>query len=187
VRPLRLTLAAGLAVLAATASPSSAAPPVGCYGVPSVPQAFVCVVSFTPGNALPGAGVPEVCAGDCYGPITLVPDDGSSTILVYSYQGQQHSVPGSGLPDLPVLPDVLPSFQDCPGTNQVGPGAARPFVCAYRETDWNGNTVIWVGTCGVDECTMFGIPAEEIGHWATAVKNDPKSLVCEARQTGPCG
>jgi len=194
VRPLRSTLAAALVAVAATAAPSSAAPPVGCYGLPSVPSAFVCITSFTPGNALVPVTVPEACAGTCYGPITVVSDDGNSTILVYTYQGQEHEVRAGDLPDLPdlpELPDVVPTYQACPGSRPVAPRDTSPFVCAHRETTWDGETIIYVGTCVGAECTVLAIPtsqaAEALGDEIARIKDDPKGYLCPGRSTGICG
>jgi hypothetical protein len=75
------TTVAGLALTTGavvTAGPAAAAGE-GCIGLPSVPAAFVCVVSLTPANAVPTVTstnipvtVPEVCYYvACSGPTTV--------------------------------------------------------------------------------------------------------------------
>ena len=107
------TAAAGLAITAGsvvTAAPAHATGE-GCYGFPSQPDAYVCVVTFAPGNAVPGASVgstyvttvPSFCYGSgCTGdqhvtiPIAGV-GFGSEPVLVLMYKGQPYTVGTGGL------------------------------------------------------------------------------------------
>jgi hypothetical protein len=89
---LRRALATTVAGLALTAGAVVVAGPAaatgeGCIGLPSVPAAFVCVVSLTPENAVPTVTtanvpvtVPEVCYYvSCTGPKTVqVPVPGAT-------------------------------------------------------------------------------------------------------------
>jgi hypothetical protein len=76
-----------------------------CIGLPSIPPAFVCVVSLTPENAIPSIGtsggtdvtVPAVCYYlDCTEPTTTtVPTptiSGGGSIAVISYNGSTYTV-----------------------------------------------------------------------------------------------
>jgi hypothetical protein len=119
MRSFRLVLVAALG-LGASAAAASAAPPVGCYGLPDTPEAFVCVTSFTPQNALypwSPVVVPRVCAGDCYGPVTYpLPNngsDGSGRVAVVTYRGQTYVVSNDvDVPPVPGLPRVPPEVSD---------------------------------------------------------------------------
>jgi hypothetical protein len=92
MRVLTRALATSVAGLALTAGAVVVAGPAaatgeGCVGLPSVPAAYVCVVSLTPANAVPTVTttyipvtVPEVCYFvDCTGPTTVqVPVPGAT-------------------------------------------------------------------------------------------------------------
>jgi hypothetical protein len=105
IRRLLTATAVSVAIAAGTiaAVPAAAGPEdgEGCVGLPSVPAAYVCVISLTPGNAVPNVTtttipvtVPEVCYFlDCAGPTTVpVPIPGASAnenaIAVIYYNGQ---------------------------------------------------------------------------------------------------
>jgi hypothetical protein len=92
------------ATLPATGS-AGAAPPEGCIGFPSIPEAIVCIDQFSPENAVPhvapGPGqtfvVPEFCVFECVGPTPLtVPNvvvtPGSGVVVTVTYNGRTESV-----------------------------------------------------------------------------------------------
>jgi hypothetical protein len=99
-------VAAGSLVLVSAGS-AHAAPPVGCVGFPSIPQAYVCITQFTPANQVPtvtqGPGqtfvVPAFCAfSQCVGPTPVtVPDvtvvQGEGALAVITYNGSTYTVP----------------------------------------------------------------------------------------------
>lgn len=177
LRSALVTAATAAVATVAAAMPATAAPPIGCYGLPSVPAAFVCVVSFTPGEALPGASsvtVPAVCAGDCYGPFTVgIPSGGSGSgrVAVVTYNGNTYGVVVGQFPDIPDVPDLVQpiTFQDCPGTPFVATAETSPFLCVHRSGTGIGS--LYVGTClTAAECTGFEIPLRDIA----------KAIVCLA-------
>jgi hypothetical protein len=77
---------------------AAAAPPEGCVGLPSTPQAYACVTEFTPTGAVPtvtpGPGqtvtVPEACVFVCAGPTPVtvpgvtVTRGGSAAVVTYN-------------------------------------------------------------------------------------------------------
>jgi hypothetical protein len=152
-----------------TAGSASAAPPVGCYGFPSIPDAFVCVTEFTPGSAVPSAGldqtgstvtVPAFCAGDCFGPfpvpvpaVALVP--GSGRVMVVTYDGGTYAIVVGQVPSLPGG-----GGGECPGNAFIGTDSLQPVVCAGIEYDYWGDTVeYWTfGTCLTAPCTVVRVP-----------------------------
>jgi hypothetical protein len=81
------------------------ADPAGCVGVSSIPEAFVCVVSVTPTNAVPTVGttggtpvtVPSVCYFlSCTDPTTVVVPvvtGGTGSVAVIFYNGSTYVVP----------------------------------------------------------------------------------------------
>lgn len=99
-----------------------AAPPEGCIGLPDVPDAFVCVMAFTPENAVPTVTngtttvvVPEICVFACFGPTpvdvptaAVVPNSG--TVAVIRYKGQDYPITTSSIPGIPVGSNVPPGF-----------------------------------------------------------------------------
>jgi hypothetical protein len=102
-----LALTTGAVVAAAPASAAPVGP--GCVGLPSVPAAYVCVVSIDPANAVPNVTttnfpvqVPAVCYYvDCTDPTTVnVPVPGYSDktgyVAVITYNGQTYSI-GAGV------------------------------------------------------------------------------------------
>lgn len=84
--------------------PAMAVPPEGCVGFPSIPQAFLCIDSFTPQNVVPGAEpgsttvtIPEFCVFDCFGPTPVTVPLVTVTLRYgevarISYMGQQYVV-----------------------------------------------------------------------------------------------
>jgi hypothetical protein len=104
---LLATTVAGLAVAAGTvvAATPAQATGEGCVGVPSVPAAYVCVVSLTPTNAVPTVTstpytvtVPSVCYYlGCTGdkPVTVpIPGvaEGSGQIALLYYNGVYYPI-----------------------------------------------------------------------------------------------
>lgn len=101
---LRGVVAASLAVVPASAV---AAPPEGCVGFPDIPEAWICVTSWTPQNVAPRAGtsdgatfvVPQFCAfSECVGPTPVtVPGvyagQGGGAIATITYRGETYTVP----------------------------------------------------------------------------------------------
>ncbi|HVF04917.1 MAG TPA: hypothetical protein VNA20_08765 [Frankiaceae bacterium] len=101
---LRGVVAASLAVVS---SPATAAPPEGCVGFPDIPEAWICVTSWTPQNAAPRTGtagsttfvVPQFCAfSQCVGPTPVtVPGvfagQGGGAIATITYRGETVTVP----------------------------------------------------------------------------------------------
>lgn len=186
---------AAVAALSVHVSTAQALPPVGCYGLPSVPAAFVCVTEFTPGNAVPGATVdpengtvtvPAFCAGDCYGPFTVpVPgvdlSSSSGAVAVVTYQGESYAIvvgqtPPLGVPDVPDLSGLLPQFADCPGEPVVR--ETSPVVCFhenYYGTTW------YVGTCLTDPCTYLSIRQDLIERLPGLIADivDDPGYVCD--------
>jgi hypothetical protein len=99
------TVAGALAIGSASAAHAD---PQNCVGLPSVPEAFVCVVSVTPANAIPTVGgtggtvvtVPSVCYFvACTDPTTVtVPtptlSGGTGPVAVVYYNGSTYVVAG---------------------------------------------------------------------------------------------
>lgn len=104
------TVATLLPLIATSAA--TAAPPEGCVGLPSVPEAYVCIVSWTPENAVPTVTpgsetvwLPEVCVFTCIGPTPVtVPgiSPNSGTIAVVRYRDQDYSISTSSVPQPPM-------------------------------------------------------------------------------------
>ena len=198
VRPVLAVLAAAAA--ACTAGPAQAAPPVGCYGFPSIPAAFVCVTEFTPTGAVPAVSidqngstvtVPAFCAGACYGPISIdVPKatttPGSGEVATVTHNGQTYEIRIDELPplppvDVPPLPPVdvppLPPVGDgeqCPGSRPLRPELQRaePFVCVRVSNDYQYGTTVYVGTCATGTCeNVYQIQIEQLA-------GVPDALLC---------
>lgn len=202
MRPLRLTLSAVVATLLVTAglSTSHAAPPVGCYGLPDYPSAFLCITSFTPAEAVPDVDdegstvtVPRFCAGECYGPISVpVPgvDNDGGTIMILVYDGKTYVVStNGGLPPIPPIPPIppLPESGACPGDRPVVASVeTSPYVCAHRGYDYYYGDTLYVGTCATGECTVIEVPfpdTRQIGDAVRDVIDQPTVLVgivCDA-------
>ena len=171
LRSVLVTAVTAAAVTAVTAGSASAAPPVGCYGFPSIPDAFVCVTSFTPTNAVPSVGlgggtsvtIPEFCAGDCYGPVTVpVPGPdvtfGGGQIAVITYDGGTYAIVVGQVPALPPG-----GAEGCPGRAYLGLDLG-PFVCTGLDTgDYGyGYGGYWIfGTCVVSPCTLLAVPLDD--------------------------
>jgi len=124
-RITRTLASAGLGLAIAAGSLATAAPAQavgeGCYGFPSIPDAYVCVVQVTPANAVPDVNtgttyvgtIPSFCYGagctgdtPVYVPIASVnPED--APILVVFYKGQTYTIGtagvGGGLPGTDAL------------------------------------------------------------------------------------
>lgn len=114
IRRLLTATAVGVAMTAGTiavAGPAAASPEdgQGCVGTPAVPASYVCVISVTPGNALPTTttsyvpvNVPPVCYFlDCTDASTVnVPIPGATlnngAVVVLWYQGVSYPI-GLGL------------------------------------------------------------------------------------------
>lgn len=158
---LAAAIAAGVLPLAATAA--HAAPPEGCYGFPSIPDAFFCIEGFAPTNAVPDVGtgtltsvtIPEFCVGDCFGPITVpVPgpsvSGGDQPVMTVVYKGQEYPVVVGDVPPLP------PVGTDSCGTDyyydewgnyyEVEGFGLHPVGCAWIFPDG----VVRVTTCAAD-------------------------------------
>lgn len=160
MRPVRFLLAATVAAFgltAATATAASAAPPVGCYGLPDYPAAFFCVTSFTPTNAVgepSSVTVPTVCAGDCYGPFSVpVPGGSSGAIATVVYGGQTYVIAVGQVP----LP--APSGS-CPGSPLLGV-ETEPYACFHQGSDYYGS-YWYVGTCATGSCTTRQLHMREV-------------------------
>lgn len=121
-------LAAAAAIASGFAAPAVASPQdgEGCVGFPAVPATYVCVISVTPGGAVPTTSttsipvtVPRFCyAVDCVGPTTVnvpVPGvtPGSGVVATLWYGGTYYpigvgTVPGvSGVPGTGGLYDTV--------------------------------------------------------------------------------
>lgn len=101
------------------AVPAHAGPGEGCAGLPEMPTAYVCIVSLTPEQGLPGVStssipvrVPPVCyvAGCTQATTVNVPVPGTTepegNIAVLSYQGTYYPI-GIGLDVIwPLVEDV---------------------------------------------------------------------------------
>lgn len=164
MRPVRSLLAATVAAFGltvATATAASAAPPVGCYGLPDYPAAFFCVTTFTPTNAVGEPSyvtVPTVCAGECYGPVSIpVPagGGGSGAIATVVYGGQTYVIAVGQVPGVPPLPGG-----ECPGDYPVLSVETEPYVCFHESYTYYG-TVWYVGTCAIG-CVTFEMLATEV-------------------------
>ena len=107
IKRLLATVAATAAFATALATPAAASPEdgQGCVGTPTIPGAYVCVISLTPTSALPTVTtssvpvpVPPVCYFlDCTDPTTVnvpVPGltPGSGTVAVLWYQGRHYPI-----------------------------------------------------------------------------------------------
>lgn len=120
IRALAATAATlALSTVAVTlAAPASATPEdgKGCAGLPAVPQSYVCVISATPGNAVPTTttttipvAVPRICyVADCTGPTTVgvpVPgvQPGTSAVAVLWYQGVTYPIAVGQVPSLELV------------------------------------------------------------------------------------
>jgi hypothetical protein len=129
-RPLA-ALAAALVLPLAVATPASASPEdgKGCAGVPTLPQAYVCVISTTPQNAVPTTttttipvAVPRVCyVADCAGPTTVnvpVPGvtPGSGAVAVLWYQGVYYPIAVGQVPSLTLLQPYVTLVTGLAGT-----------------------------------------------------------------------
>lgn len=171
MRPFRLLLATTVvalgAVVPAAVPSASAPPPVGCYGLPDYPSAFVCVTEFNPGNAIGGGSsvtVPRACAGDCYGPFSVpVPagGSGSGTIATVTYGGQTYVIVAGQVPQ-------PGAGQECPGEhrllNDLGIEAeTEPYACAHAGYNAYNQWVWFVGTCAVGTCHTVEVDPETIG------------------------
>lgn len=157
--PFRPFLAAAAAALSVAAGTASAAPPVGCYGVPTA-SPLVCVVSFTPENALPdGSG-------------------GTRQVAVVTYGGQTYSVVIRDMPAIPPDGPVGPAPGQC--RDYRGPSSpAEPYVCAgiYDED----GIAVGVGTCATADCIVLELP---VGGLAQAILDRVEDLpICRSR---PC-
>ena len=173
LRSVLVTALTAAAVTVGTAGSASAAPPVGCYGFPSIPDAFVCVTSFTPTNAVPSVGlgggtsvtIPEFCAGDCYGPITVpVPGPdvtfGGGQIAVITYDGGTYAIVVGQVPSVP----PLGGGDGCPGTPYLGVDLG-PFVCTGLDYGYysDGYGYYWVfGTCVVAPCVLLPVSLDDV-------------------------
>ena len=203
MRAFRLALAGTVASVALSAATATAAPPVGCYGLPDVPSAFVCVVSFTPGGAVPSAGtegdylvtVPRFCAGDCYGPIPLtVPKPyvrpGTGSVAVVTYNGRTYVIavgqtpppPPVEVPPVQVPPVDVPPLPDsgyCPGSRPVHAalGALQPYVCVRSGTGSYEGTSFFVGTCATPECTVVEVPTQALAEAVVRVAGETLETV----------
>jgi hypothetical protein len=111
-------LAAALVLPIAAATPASATPEdgKGCAGSPAFPQAYVCVISTTPTNAVPtttttsvAVPVPRLCyVADCVGPTTVdvpVPgaQPGTGAVAVLWYQDVYYPIAVGQVPSLTLL------------------------------------------------------------------------------------
>lgn len=184
MRPLRSTLVAvvtALAVNVVTAGSASAAPPVGCYGFPSIPDAFVCVTSFTPTNAVPSAGlgggstftIPAFCAGECYGPIPVtVPGPtvsfGSGQVAVLTYKGGTYAVAVGQVPSVPPLGG---SGGQCPGEPYLGLEYG-PYVCQGLDYSDYPNYYWIFGTCLTSPCTVVPVPMRQLAEIVQSVYDE---------------
>jgi hypothetical protein len=109
IRRLLTATAVGVAMTAATIAvgPAAASPEdgQGCVGTPTIPAAYVCVISLTPTNAVPTVttsyvpvGVPSICYFlDCTDPTTVnVPIPGATVnngdVAVLWYGGQYYPI-----------------------------------------------------------------------------------------------
>lgn len=108
---------AGLMATPATAGPDDGK---GCVGFPSLPDTYVCVISVTPGAAVPTTTtstipvtVPRFCyVADCVGPTTVsvpVPgvQPGSGVVAQLWYKGQYIPIAVGTVPTTPSLNDVV--------------------------------------------------------------------------------
>lgn len=120
-RPLSRALAvlgAAMTLPILVTTPASATPEdgKGCAGLPAIPQSYVCVISATPENAVPGTStgsvgvpVPRVCyVADCVGPTTVnvpVPgvQPGTAAVAVLWYQGVYYPIAVGSVPSLTLL------------------------------------------------------------------------------------
>lgn len=140
-------LAAALVLPIAAATPAHATPEdgKGCAGTPALPQAYVCVISATPQNALPtttttnlAVPVPRVCyVADCVGPTTVnVPVPGvqlgTGAVAVLWYQGVYYPIAVGVGPTLTLLAPYVSLLTGVAGTavgialdavNDAGPTA----------------------------------------------------------------
>jgi len=120
--------AAFAGALAGAAAPASASPEdgKGCAGFPSLPDTYVCVISVTPGAALPGTttsvipvDVPRFCyvAGCVEATTVNVPvpgvQPGSGVVAQLWYKGQYISIAVGTVPALPTV--GVPDVPDVPG------------------------------------------------------------------------
>ena len=166
LRAALVALATAFPAVVLTAGTAHAAPPVGCYGFPSIPDAFVCVTSFTPQNVVPsvdGDGstftIPEFCAGDCYGPIPVsVPAvvGGSGQVAVITYDGGTYAIVVGQVPDGPGIGGGA-----CPGEAYLGVDLG-PYVCTGLDYYTYGETYWILGTCLTDPCTLFYLPLDDL-------------------------
>ena len=154
MRSFRYLLAAAAALTAVGAGSSSAAPPLGCYGAPTIaPDAYLCITQFTPENAVPGVGVPMVCAGQCYGPVPILPDSSpTNTVIVYTLGGEEGRV---GVVSKPVVP--VPNGGDCRG-DAIAPQETSPYVCAHRyDSPYSDVDYVEIGTCLGTDCNVYRV------------------------------
>lgn len=112
------TLGAAAVLPLVVTTPASATPEdgKGCAGLPAIPQSYVCVISATPENAVPGTStgsvgvpVPRICyVADCVGPTTVnvpVPgvQPGTGAVAVLWYQGVYYPIAVGQIPSLQLL------------------------------------------------------------------------------------
>lgn len=180
MRSFRCLLAAAAALTAVGAGSSSAAPPLGCYGAPTIaPDAYLCITQFTPENAVPGVGVPMVCAGQCYGPTPILPDSSpTNTVIVFTLGGEEGRV---GVVSKPVVP--VPNGGEC-GGDPIAPRETSPVVCAHRyQSPYNDESYIVVGTCAGTDCSTYRIPQSVLADLVEAIRERlgdcaPRSAIC---------
>jgi hypothetical protein len=116
-------VATAFAVLA-PAAPASAVGE-GCLGFPSIPEAYVCVVTLDPTAALPGTSsgsypvtVPEFCylAGCVPARTVYVPVPGTSSgsgyVAVLYYRGEYYSVGVWGPTHVPTTAELIDLLLD---------------------------------------------------------------------------
>lgn len=140
----RAVLVTAVTVLSLSGGAAHADPPEGCVGLPSVPEAFVCITQWSPENAVPavtpGPGqtvvVPEFCVFECVGPTpvtvpNVVVTQGDGVVAVIEYDGTTHTVrvPPAGDPNQTITNAV----QTIEGAVATIVGAAETVVGAVED------------------------------------------------------
>lgn len=160
---LRGLVAASL--LTVPAGTARAAVPEGCVGFPDIPEAWVCITSFTPANAVPTAGttdgttfvVPRFCAfSECVGPTDVtVPGvyvaQGQGAIATITYDGTTVTVP---VVQVPVLSLELRWRTACFGCGWAQSSYTGTFAGVINGHSYRGVRVS--GTIAAQEGTGIG-------------------------------
>lgn len=185
-RPLSRALAvlgAAMTLPILVTTPASATPEdgKGCAGLPAIPQSYVCVISATPENAVPGTStgsvgvpVPRVCyVADCVGPTTVnvpVPgvQPGTGAVAVLWYQGVYYPIAVGSVPSLALLQPYVTLVTGVAGTAvSTATGLAGTAVTIAFDL---------VGDAGVIAGQWVGFALDTAEPWVTFaldLVNDP--------------